>query len=294
MKCAYVILHYSDIDITVKCISSLLKIRHEDGGRPYIYIVDNASPNGSGQVLKDKYSDAEQIKVILNTENAGFARGNNAGIRQAREDGFDFIAVLNNDIEVPDADFEEKLWALYEREKFAVYGPDIVKKITGEHQNPSRGTGITVKDVGRDIMLYRIWSLINTVGMYDRVQNYLSAKKAGTAAGKKMSAPSACIPDPGKYQVLHGSFIVLGPDFLAVRDGFNEMTYMYGEEDILAYECQRDGMKLYYSPEISVIHYAGISTKAAHSGNRKRTAFGLKNRIRSLKKMRRLIWEADH
>lgn len=50
-----------------------------------IVIVDNASANGTGRELQQLYQGAENIYVILNPENLGFARGNNVGFEFAKK-----------------------------------------------------------------------------------------------------------------------------------------------------------------------------------------------------------------
>lgn len=49
-----------------------------------IVIIDNASPDGSGEALRQLYSDISNIKVIVNEGNLGYACGNNVGIARAR------------------------------------------------------------------------------------------------------------------------------------------------------------------------------------------------------------------
>ena len=50
IKVAFVILHYQAIEMTIKCINSLYKTF--DISENFIVVVDNASPNKSGNELK--------------------------------------------------------------------------------------------------------------------------------------------------------------------------------------------------------------------------------------------------
>ncbi len=50
-----------------------------------IVIVDNASPDKSGALLKEHYKNDDHVEVLLNQENLGFARGNNVGFRYAEK-----------------------------------------------------------------------------------------------------------------------------------------------------------------------------------------------------------------
>ena len=50
----FVILHYNGIEDTEKCIQSIKELEGRQDIR--IVIVDNASPNGTGQLLSHKYA----------------------------------------------------------------------------------------------------------------------------------------------------------------------------------------------------------------------------------------------
>ncbi|MBQ2149938.1 MAG: glycosyltransferase, partial [Bacteroidales bacterium] len=93
-------------DMTLKCAESLLALPVP----VRLVIVDNASPDGSGELLRDRFAASPSVTVILNESNEGFARGNNAGYKYLR-DHFHcrFITVLNNDVLIKDRDFTAKV-----------------------------------------------------------------------------------------------------------------------------------------------------------------------------------------
>lgn len=147
---AFVILHYRAADMTRKCVERIKALE----GDKKIVIVDNASPNGTGQELLDEYTEDSEIKVILNPENSGFAKGNNMGVRWVQENvPADFVVVLNNDVEILQKDFCPKVEAIYRRHSFDVLGPDIISVFSGyspESEEPSRiFTGIRKKETGK-------------------------------------------------------------------------------------------------------------------------------------------------
>lgn len=67
-KFAFVILHYLTEEYTESCVSSVQKLFKSGGPKVHIYIVDNASPDGSGQRLYEKYSGNDDVTVILGKE----------------------------------------------------------------------------------------------------------------------------------------------------------------------------------------------------------------------------------
>ena len=141
---AFVILHYRAADMTRKCVERIKALE----GDKKIVIVDNASPNGTGQELLDEYTEDSEIKVILNPENSGFAKGNNMGVRWVQENvPADFVVVLNNDVEILQKDFCPKVEAIYRRHSFDVLGPDIISVFSGIHQNPKSLHGYSLESV---------------------------------------------------------------------------------------------------------------------------------------------------
>jgi GT2 family glycosyltransferase len=74
-----------------RCLASLARQTYED---VEVIIVDNASSDGSVELIRRVAPDA---RLLLQTQNLGFAGGLNAGIQAASGE---IIAVLNNDTEV--------------------------------------------------------------------------------------------------------------------------------------------------------------------------------------------------
>ena len=60
-----------------------------------LVLIDNASTDDSTRYVKERFPT---IRMILNRDNLGWAGGNNVGIRDAQERGFDWIVLLNNDV----------------------------------------------------------------------------------------------------------------------------------------------------------------------------------------------------
>ena len=145
VKVAFIILHYQAIEMTIKCINSLYEIF--DMSENFIVVVDNASPNKSGNELVNKYIN-NNIKIIISPENLGFAKGNNIGYSYCtKELDFDFLIIMNNDIIISQKDFIEKIYKLYEQNHFDILGPDIYNPNLNYHQNPLRLTPLSTIDL---------------------------------------------------------------------------------------------------------------------------------------------------
>jgi len=69
-------------DMTQKAVDTLIDTL--DNREFKIIIIDNGSSNNSGEYLKRVYADRLIVDVLLNEENSGYARGNNAAYKYAR------------------------------------------------------------------------------------------------------------------------------------------------------------------------------------------------------------------
>jgi len=256
MKIGFVVLHYKAYDMTIKCIDALLNLLTT---KDYlIVIVDNGSADGSGEKLSDKYKDYSCVKVILNTKNLGFARGNNVGYRYLKKCyNPRFIIVMNNDVVITQKDFIDKMESIYEKNRFDVLGPDIINPFLEIHQNPSR-----LRPLTHDEVKSRYKSFLRRVKL-PHLYYYLSVVR-------RHLKPNSRSTNNMNYQiaregvVLHGACYIFSTNYIKHRvDCFNPCTFLYHEEDILFYECMKSGLKVLYSPEIFVEHYEDVSTDAA-------------------------------
>lgn len=90
------VLNHNGLAYMEDCFSSLRKADPQ-GHSVETLVVDNASADGSLAFLRERFPE---VRVIENPENAGFAGGNNVGLRFAMENGFDYVYLLNQDTEV--------------------------------------------------------------------------------------------------------------------------------------------------------------------------------------------------
>ena len=95
-KVAVILLNWNGGEFTIPCLASLSQSTYYID---YIFVVDNASSDGSPERIIEQYPD---VILIRNDANLGFAEGNNIGVRRAIEMGADYIWILNNDTIVAD------------------------------------------------------------------------------------------------------------------------------------------------------------------------------------------------
>ena len=91
---AVVVLNWNSPEDTLRCIESLKTQSLKDFTT---IVVDNGSTDKSFDTLHAKLLPSDSIVLLTNDSNLGFAGGVNTGISHALEQGFEFIALLNND-----------------------------------------------------------------------------------------------------------------------------------------------------------------------------------------------------
>jgi len=86
-----IILNWNLKEDTAECIAAVLKSSY---GNYHALVVDNGSTDGSAEHVSHCFPEVE---LLVNPHNAGFAAGNNVGIRHALAAGTDYVFLLNND-----------------------------------------------------------------------------------------------------------------------------------------------------------------------------------------------------
>lgn len=92
MKVGIIILNYNSFDLTRKLSNNCLDM----SGVDKVIIVDNASSDNFDEYVKSVNSD--KLVYIKNTNNSGYASGNNIGLRYLYEHGYDIAFIANPDV----------------------------------------------------------------------------------------------------------------------------------------------------------------------------------------------------
>lgn len=93
MDCSIIIINYKSEALLADCLRSLYA--HTTGINYEVIVVDNASGDNSEQIITEKFPHVRWIQLNYN---AGFARGNNAGIRASNGKT---VLLLNADTIIP-------------------------------------------------------------------------------------------------------------------------------------------------------------------------------------------------
>lgn len=282
MDMCFVILHYMDLESTIECIESIIRMFREITYK--IIIVDNGSPNKSGEFLKQNYHLNTEIEVILIDKNLGFAKGNNIGYQYAKENYKPkYILVGNNDLKFVQKNFYELLNKCDDEKKFDVAGPDIIN-LKGLHQNPYRDRFLSLREWKKK---YKNQKAIYCICLLRKhfvvLKNFDVLSQIYHANGRKKQNRIRYDREQSNI-VLHGSCLIFANRYLQEQDeAFFNGTFMYHEEEFLYLRCFERGYHLYYLPQLCVEHKEGMSTKKRSENNLEKELFIFRENSRSLK-----------
>ena len=109
---------------------------------PRVVVVDNASTDGTAELLAREFPQVTHLKL---PENLGYARANNEAIRRALEEGAEFVALVNNDVEVEPGWLPALLLAAREHPQAGLFAGTLLFR--GEDRVNS--TGLEIDAFGR-------------------------------------------------------------------------------------------------------------------------------------------------
>jgi GT2 family glycosyltransferase/glycosyltransferase involved in cell wall biosynthesis len=254
---AFVVLQFGRFDVTARCLESLRRL---ESRRPVrIVVVDNGSPAEVVAATRAAVAAMPEVELLETGQNLGFAGGNNVGYAHARDRfGAAFIAVINNDTRIEQADFILRCERLYRETACSVLGPDIVTP-DGRRENPWNDAVYGPAE----------WRRLEAMYREDRADFERTGQPRFRRLGRR-SPEAAFLANP----VLQGAAIVLSPVFVhGMPTLFDERTKLYGEEFLFAVDTLLVGHFLAYSPEVKILHEEGVSTGALPSATKMRLGY---------------------
>lgn len=252
---AVVILHYQNAKVTRECIKFLMELDYDENF--YVIVVDNASPNGTGVVLKNEYANNDNIKFILLDKNEGFAAGNNIGYKYAKETiGADTILIINSDLFIKDKHFLHKLdHEIKSNPNDSIIAVDIVSKYGG-HQNPFRYHATSTKKQKQIIARKRVGQILYSVPI---LNTYLISRKPETSTAKNVKKDNKERLDI----IPHGACVIYTPRWVETEEkAFLPGTFLFVEEEILYDYCADKNKIIHYIPHLEVYHMEDASQES--------------------------------
>ena len=229
------IINYKTYEKTIECIDSIRKTTKI----PYkIFLLDNASLNGSVQKLNDEYKDSNDVELIISDTNEGYARGNNICIKRMIESGCDYGVISNNDIVCEKDAIELLINDLKKKKEYLLVGPRI-ELPNGDYQK-----SIILDEYGKIEYLQKSTYLYN----FHKRKN----KKEKSKLEALNAFTDVCW--------VSGAFFAFDLKKMKEVGGFDPNTFLFFEEYILAAKAKEKNYLLGYNPSSVVKHDHAFTT----------------------------------
>ena len=200
-----------------------------------IFVVDNASVDGSQAMVKKRFP---YVELIENVQNVGFSTANNQALKRAEGE---YILILNPDTLIQEDTLFVLKKRLDENPQIGAIGCKLLNPDGSYQINSRRSFPTPWVAFSRIIGLSRIFPKSRLFGRYNLT--FLD-------------------PDlETEVDVLSGSLMMLRKKALDQVGYFDEEYFMYGEDIDLSYRIKKAGWKVVYAPQTKAIHYKGESTK---------------------------------
>lgn len=226
-KVAIILINWNGLQFSIDCLHSLRQLDYPNFG---IFVVDNASDNQEGEVLKAEFPE---ITLIQSSTNLGFAGGNNLGIRKAMAEGYTHLMLLNNDTEVAPDFLGELLRKFNQAPKLAVVQPLIF--FLGNRK--------------------KIWS---AGGKWEAFLG-----RAITLGDRKSEAEYT--PKDRKLDWATGCCLLIKREAIEATGLLNEQYFAYFEDVEWSLRFRAKGFEIELASKSHIYHEAGASSKSKHS-----------------------------
>lgn len=219
-RVAVVVLNYKGWEDSIKCIASLKRQTYQPF---HIYLIENGSHDESAEHLS-KLAD-QQLTFVQNEKNLGFTGGVNQGITWAIDQGYEAVALLNNDAHVEPNWLETLVHAM-------------------ERTNASAVTGLMLSDDGKTIGdtgdFYTTW---------------------GIPMLRDESKPVSEAPESGFVFGATGGATLYSVELFKDIGLFDDVLFAYNEDVDVDWRAQLAGHKIYYEKAAVVYHKHSSTSK---------------------------------
>lgn len=247
MDLTVLIVNWNTRDLLRACLASLRAALQESPLSAEILVVDNASADGSSEMVAREFPEA---RLFANRENLNYARGSNQGLAEARGEA---ILLLNPDTEVPRGALEALKRDLDEAPEWGAVAPALVFP-DGTVQDSVRGFPTPAALLGELTGLARLFP--------------------GSSFGRYR--PRGLPPDRPTLvsQPMASAFLVRKKALDQAGPFDPEFPLFFNDVD-LCYRLESAGWKIAFDPRVRILHVGGASTRQVRPEAIRRSHEGL-------------------
>jgi GT2 family glycosyltransferase len=230
-----VIVNWNVCDLLRQCLSSILGAgcREPDAGRVEIIVVDNASTDGSADMVRDEFPG---VRLVVNAENRGFPAANNQGIAAARGR---YVFLLNPDTEVESGALDAMISYADAHPDVGVVGPQLLNP-DGSVQSSRR----------------RFPTLLT--GLLESTWLEPHAPRRLLERYRVLDRPDDATQD---VDWVDGAALMARREAIERVGPMDEGFFMYSEELDWCRRFREAGWRVVYLPEARILHYRGRSSE---------------------------------
>jgi GT2 family glycosyltransferase len=233
LQLSVIIVNYNVKYFLEHCLISLFAAtEHIDAE---VWVVDNASTDGSIDYLQPKYP---LVHFVSNAENVGFAKANNQVLDKCKGA---FILFLNPDTILPEDCLTSCIVFMKSDARAGGLGIRMID-----------GSGKFLPESKRSFPtpLTALYKLTGLSSLFPASRTF-----------SRYSLAYLNQHQNHEVDVLAGAFLLSRKEILVELKGFDEAFFMYGEDIDLSYRIQKLGYKNYYFSESTIVHFKGESTR---------------------------------
>ncbi|MBE6161545.1 MAG: glycosyltransferase [Firmicutes bacterium] len=225
-KFGYLIINYNDYETTNKLIDNIKDYKIIDE----IVVIDNNSNDNSKEELKKN----KNITLICNDENLGFAKAINIGCKYLI-DKYDkvYIAISNSDIRI-------------KKEK-------DLKDLLDSFKNDIAIVAPTIKEPKEIVKGWKLTSVKEDIKLNIPLINRKYRKKLMTYPEEHYKS------DVSYVDIVKGCFFIIDSQALINVNYFDENTFLYYEENIIAKKLRVKGYKTIINNNVLIYHDHEVS-----------------------------------
>jgi len=234
MDLSIIIVSYNTKEFLKGCIESIYKTIKDINFE--VIVVDNNSTDGTDKAVAALESSRSDFKFIQNSENLGFSKANNVGVKKAQGR---YLLFLNPDIIV----HEKTLQGMV--------------KFMDKHQDAGAATCKLVMPNGKiDDASHRgsptPWNAFTHFSGLAKLFG-----KTKLFGGYNLGFTD--LTKTHEIDALAGAFMLVRRKAGEEAGWWDEDYFFYGEDLDFCYMLREKGWKIYYVPEFSALHYKGVS-----------------------------------
>jgi N-acetylglucosaminyl-diphospho-decaprenol L-rhamnosyltransferase len=222
-----VIVNWNTRDLLRDCLKSVYE---SEGSFTFeTVVVDNCSRDGSCAMVADEFP---QVHVIESEINGGYAYANNLGLQHCHAR---YYLLLNSDTVLPPHALQQMLEFMDTHPEVGMAGPKLVLA-DGSLDLACRRSFPTVEN-----SFYKLFGLSHLFPKSRRFGRY-----------------NLTYLDPdetAEVDSVVGAFMMVRGEVIEQVGGLDEAYFMYAEDLDWALRAKRAGWKVYYYPEVTVLHY---------------------------------------